>query len=169
MRLAAASLIVMLAAPAGPVPLQVPDDASLLPDDARDALGDRWPDWELASAVASCEAGPLQRVVPFDADGDGRQDVAVAVRAADAVHVAIFLNRPWGYILHDVDALPGATGALSLGVAQAGDRFKAQGRTLADFFSNATLVVSTCEGTLTGYLWNGVRFEKTPLELQTKP
>jgi len=139
-------------------------DPGELSGEIRSALGRRWPGWSAAAVSTGCAEAARPAAVAFDADGDGRADIALAVQTADGARLAIVLYRSWADdVAYDLGPLPGTTGRVALRIVRAGEQYATPEVSFPRYFSNATLVASDCEGSDVAYRWTG--FEFRPMAL----
>jgi len=150
-----------MAAPQAPAPPE-------LPKAARDALKQQWRDWTQAAAdpqATACRAhdGGARTLVTADLDGDGFADYALAVKIAAGVRLVALVYRPWGFVLHDLDAIGEQSATRAIDVEPRGGQFMNPRTHLSDFYPADTLAVSNCVGETAVYLWRGAGFEKVIL------
>jgi hypothetical protein len=159
------SLILASLLSSAPATQDVPAPVEL-PDEARDALGEKWRDWaraELPSAAACLKDGAAAPAgaLRADLDSDGHPDFILAVRTGGLVRLAAVLQRIPKYVVFDLDELPGdAPAAVTL--ASRGARFTPAGG-IDDFYPAETVVVRGCDGSEIAYVWTGFSFRKTPV------
>jgi hypothetical protein len=143
-----------------------------LPDEARDALEEKWRDWapaELPSAAACLKDGaaPASGVVRADFDSDGHPDYVLAVRTGGLVRLAVVLQRIPKSVVFDLDELAADVPA-ALTLAPRGSRFTPAGG-IDDYYPAETIVVRRCDGSEVAYVWTGFSFRKTPIAGGTAP
>jgi hypothetical protein len=144
-------------------------DGATIPKAARKALDERWKGWQLATIdpqAASCaqDGHAPSALIPGDFDGDGRPDVALAVKTRHGVRLAAVLSRENDTIVYDIDSLGDAAANVSVGVEHRGTKFINPRSMLVDYFPADTLTTSRCGQGRTGYFWTGSGFSKWTLQ-----
>jgi hypothetical protein len=136
-----------------------------LPKSAKKALDDHLKGWAMAPIdpqASACrrdgEASPA--FVQADFDGDGQQDIAVAVKVGDDVRLVAILARMEQSQLVNVDSLGQGAASAYLGIEKRGTKFKDPQYGLDDFLSADTLAVYRCGQSTTAYIWAGSGFIK---------
>jgi hypothetical protein len=152
-----------------PVFVQSQTAPPTLSKDARNALKDKWPGWQLAEIdvqgnSACLDARAPSPVVQADIDSDGHPDVAAAIRTAQGVRLVALISRPGHYDTYDIDALGDTVSAAFLGIQPRGSSFRKVGEWIDHFYSADTLAAYQCGKPTAAYLWNGFRFLKIMVE-----
>jgi hypothetical protein len=137
-----------------------------LPEEAREALKDRWEDWSLASPVAApCATDGGAAVAPVtaaDLDNDGQLDYVTAVQTSEGPRLVAVMFRAWEYAAIELDPLGGDAAAGVLSLEPRGARYtKVNG--LDDYFPAVTIVVRRCDGGSVAYIWSGIDFRRTSI------
>lgn len=132
----------------------------------RKALDNTFKKWQPAnvdpqSAACRREAGPPPALVQADLNGDGQPDVALALKAADGVHLVVVFERLADSIVVDVDRLGQDAADGYLMIEPRGSSYSKDG--LEDYFTANTLAVYRCGQPRTVYFWSGLGFRKLVL------
>jgi hypothetical protein len=141
---------------------------------AKRALNQRYKHWQLAAvdpAAGSCAANGAgaKAFVQGDLDGDGRADVALALKTDQGVRLVVLLARVQDVALFDVDALGDAQSNVFLGMEHRAAPFSKQTGLVREYFSTDSVTTFHCGQVMTAYLWNGAGFLKTPLSPVSGP
>lgn len=139
-----------------------------LPDAAKDALHEKWPDWQLAPLdpeADSCAKDdvPSLPLAQADFNGDGIADYGATIRTSAGVRLVVLLYRPWGYDVSDLDALGDQSANRMLSVTRRGTKFTNPLLKFDDYLVNDTLTLMACSGERTFYRWIGTGFDKLVL------
>lgn len=132
----------------------------------RRALDDTFKKWQPAtvdpqSATCRREAGSPPALLRADLNSDGRPDVALALEAADGVHLVVVFERLVDSVVVDVDRLGQTAADGYLMIEPRGSSYPKDG--LEDYFTAATLAVYRCGQARAVYLWSGLGFRKVVL------
>lgn len=174
MRARGAPLVSLVMAMAGlwlawPIAAQVSKPAPLeLSNDAKDALHDKWPEWQIAPVgpeTASCakDDEPASALVQADLNGDTTMDFGAAIHTQAGVRLVVLLYRPWGYNVFDLDALGEQSASRMLTITRRGTKFTNPLLKFDDYLVNDTLTAVACTGERTFYRWIGTGFDKIVL------
>jgi hypothetical protein len=142
-------------------------DAGSLPEAARAALDQKWPNktWSVAATatqVASCMPGkPTSSVVVSDLDSDNATDIAAPITTPQGTQLVALLQRDDHYAVYDLGPIDVTT--TGLGLSKRGAPFVKADTLFHDFYGSDTLTTFTCNGASTSYLWGGLDFYKVAL------
>ncbi len=140
-----------------------------VPAMAADLISQQWKSWSLATtdpqAIACRTSGDAPgAMVQGDFDGDGRPDVALAVKTPQGVRLVAVLSRLEDGRLFDVNALGDAQATAALGVARRGSSYRNPLADLDEYFATDTPTTERCgQPGRTAYFWNGAGFTKQAL------
>jgi hypothetical protein len=148
-------------------PASTTQDGSEPPSAVISAVTHHWKGATLAevphAAPACAERGAQgSRFITGDFNGDGSQDVALAIQTADGIRIVAAMYQTHDYVLKDVAAKVDLTNAV-LSVRRHGEAYRVPNITVDNYFSLDTIVVTPCGQASTAYLWTGSAF--TPQEL----
>jgi hypothetical protein len=147
-------------------PVSVPGPPGLmLPAGLKEALDNRWPQWEIVPPADAAACGtrfdrPPAAIITTDLNGDATEDFAFQIASPDGRHVVAALAR----IDQEYDILEVATGtdaSAVLGVKRRGRSYRQQAEGVEHFFSLDTLAFGPCNQPETAYLWTGTAFQTT--------
>jgi hypothetical protein len=143
-------------------------DGVAISREARRALDLHFKRWEVAAvdpAAGSCAAAGAGSKVSAhgDFDGDGRADIALAVKTDNGVRLVVLLARAHQSDLFDIDSLGDSKSNTFLATAPRGGAFRTPTGLVTDFFSTDTVTTNQCGQSMTAFLWNGSSFLKTPI------
>jgi hypothetical protein len=143
-------------------------DASAIPKESKRALDDAFDKWEAAgihpqSVACRRDAAAPAAQASGDFNNDGQSDLAMLVKTADGVHLAVIFQRVTEHVVVDADRVgeTAADGWIAVEPRGAGYLNTADG--LEDFLSADTVVFVRCGQPRTAYFWSGLGFRKAPL------
>jgi hypothetical protein len=162
--------VAVVALTAGPVSRAAQNvEGVAIPKVAKNAIDGRFKGWKLAIVdpqATSCLADGQKSGPPFvqgDLDGDGRPDVALAIKTSQGVRLVAVLARLDDAQVYDIDGLGADASSVSLALARRGMGFTNPNTTLPDWFATDALITSRCGQARTAYVWSGSKFDKLAL------
>ena len=146
-------------------------DANALPQMARAALDEKWPNkgWQMASVdtqALSCPQakGATGPILTADLDSDNLSDIAVEVATThEGVRLAILMARDGGYALFDVGGVGDRAAESGLILEKKGIRYVKPDSKVADYYPSDTVTTVSCNQGMASYVWDGLGFFKQPV------
>jgi hypothetical protein len=135
-----------------------------LPKAIQEQLKDAYPGWTIVTPQDGCDGAGL--MVSADLDNDQMPDTALVIATPDGKQQLLaILPRVDKAVIHELGGWTAAADMARLHVLPMGRKFRRVGATLDDYFSAPTLAVGSCSAATTAFVWNGLTFMATPLQM----